>query len=248
MRQNFIETQNYQIIYDNKFINYQLLKYQRKSLEISICPEKKVTVKAPRVMSDHKIDEFIFKKLDWIIKKLHDLHKNPPRRIKRRRYVNGEDHLYLGKNYPLCIIRSDRDHVCIRNKKLVVETTKRTKTHIKELIYSWYLKRANSVFHKMYDECWEEYIRYRDNYRYAKPNLKIKLVKSIWGSLSSNNNMTLNLELIRAPKNCLKYLIMHELCHLKYKDHGRGFCALMSEVMPNWKKHKNLLDERVSYY
>jgi len=74
-----------------------------------------------------------------------------------------------------------------------------------------------------------------------QPKLSIKRMKTRWGSLSDKGTVTLNTDLIRAPKECIDYVVTHELCHLKYHDHSPEFYALLDSIIPGWKKVKDRL-------
>ena len=63
-----------------------------------------------------------------------------------------------------------------------------------------------------------------------------------WGSLSANGMLTLNADLIRAPRECIDYVITHELSHLRYKNHGPEFYRFLDKVMPDWEKRKHKLE------
>ncbi|MEW8307657.1 MAG: M48 family metallopeptidase, partial [gamma proteobacterium symbiont of Ctena orbiculata] len=77
---------------------------------------------------------------------------------------------------------------------------------------------------------------------YAPPAIHIGRMKTRWGSLSSRGLLTLNRDLIRAPRECIDYVVTHELCHLKHKDHSRAFYRLLEQVMPDWDKRKHRLE------
>jgi predicted metal-dependent hydrolase len=67
-------------------------------------------------------------------------------------------------------------------------------------------------------------------------------MKKRWGSLSDKGTVTLNTNLIKAPKECIDYVVTHELCHLKYHDHSSEFYKLLDSVIPEWKKIKHKLE------
>ena len=67
-------------------------------------------------------------------------------------------------------------------------------------------------------------------------------MKTRWGSLSSKGNLTLNTKLILAPRECIDYVLTHELCHLAHKNHGPDFYRLLERTMPGWEKYKTKLE------
>lgn len=67
-------------------------------------------------------------------------------------------------------------------------------------------------------------------------------MKTRWGSLSRAGTMTLNVALIQTPRPCIEYVITHELCHVRERNHGAGFYKLLKKVMPDWEKRKKRLE------
>jgi hypothetical protein len=76
--------------------------------------------------------------------------------------------------------------------------------------------------------------------------LQIKRLKKRWGSLSAKGTLTLNTDLIRAPKECIDYVVTHELCHLVNKDHNAQFYGLLGKIMPDWEKRKHKLERTLA--
>ena len=77
---------------------------------------------------------------------------------------------------------------------------------------------------------------------FALPPITVRVLKRRWGSMSRDGRMTLSLDLIRAPVAGIDFVIAHELCHLVHFDHGPGFKALMTEVMPDWPARRLMLE------
>ena len=70
----------------------------------------------------------------------------------------------------------------------------------------------------------------------------VRAMQSRWGSLSAAGTMTLNVNLIRAPRACIEYVVTHELCHVEYRDHDARFYRLLERVLPDWKTRKQRLE------
>ena len=71
------------------------------------------------------------------------------------------------------------------------------------------------------------------------PNkITIKKIKYAWGSCSNKKNMTINLELIKYSEQAIRYVILHEFCHIKYMNHSKDFWNLVEKYMPNYKQVK----------
>lgn len=72
------------------------------------------------------------------------------------------------------------------------------------------------------------------------PNkVRIRDIKYAWGSCSANKNITISYKLICYSKAAVKYVILHELCHIKYMNHSKDFWSLVATYMPNYKEIKN---------
>lgn len=210
----------------------------RKTLSISVHPDLTVTIKAPYGTSPEKIRGFVRKRGNWISRSWRDfeqyLPKQPP-----KRYVSGESHRYLGRQYRLKVERGDVDSVkCLRGYMWVVTKSEPRADKTRELLDKWHRSHAREIFHERLLACHHK-IRKEG---IPLPTLVIRRMTSRWGSFSSSDRITLNLLLIGAPRECIDYVILHELCHVKIKHHGSRFWKLVERLMPNYMEQRKKLN------
>ena len=219
-------------------IIYQYHRARRRTLSISVYPDLSVAVRVPLRTSLETIRQFVLKKAAWISKAWRNfelyLPKQPP-----RRYVGGETHRYLGRQYRLKLERGVEDSVkCLRGYLWVTTGDEPTPDRAKALLYAWYRAHARIVFEERLLNCHKKVAKEG----IPLPGLSIRQMVSRWGSFSGSGRITLNLLLIAAPKECIDYVILHELCHFKVKRHGARFWRLMGRLMPDYEERRKKLN------
>lgn len=107
---------------------------------------------------------------------------------------------------------------------------------VKAMLPRWYLDHAREVFNRVLDQ----YLSFFKGHQ--RPRLIVRAMQSRWGSLSPAGTMTLNANLIRAPRACIEYVVAHELCDLKHRNHDASFFRLFGQVMLDWEKRKQRLE------
>ncbi|MCK5539495.1 MAG: DUF45 domain-containing protein [Deltaproteobacteria bacterium] len=109
---------------------------------------------------------------------------------------------------------------------------------IEKLLSDWYRQHAQRIFRERLEICLQRVAREG----VKAPNLRIQKMTNRWGSCSEQGKIILNLELIKAPKECIDYVITHELCHLKEKHHGLRFWRLLEKLMPDYRERRQRLN------
>jgi len=229
---------NRSFVYGQKTIDYSLFFTERKTMEIAVHPDSTVIVKAPIDADISLIEKKIYKRARWISKQLSYFRQFNPK-TPDRRYVSGETHLYLGKQYRLKINQGQKNSVKLTKGFFHVTCREEPTPEIaKKLMKRWYLQKANIQFHECLNRCWPKF----NSFGFTQPKISIKRMQKRWGSLSDKGTITLNTDLIRAQKECIDYVVTHELCHLKYHDHSPEFYILLDSVLPGWEKIKHKLE------
>jgi hypothetical protein len=225
------------ITYGKETIEFSIIHVNRKTIEIAVHPDRSVVVKAPIGVDHDKIRTKVARRSGWIVRQRDYFRQFEPRTPKRR-YVGGETHLYLGRHYRLKIAGGKHDAVKLTRGYFEIEVNGGISPEkIKRLLEAWYRNRAEEKFRESIDRCWR-----LGKFSSAKPQLQIMRMRKRWGSLSAKGRLTLNIDLIRAPRGCIDYVITHELSHLRYKNHGPGFYRLLDKLMPDWEKRKHRLE------
>lgn len=226
------------IKYGSQQIEFQLKYSDRKTLGITVKPDLSVIVSAPSNASLHSIKAKIIKKAGWIIKHqnyFESFHPLTP----QRKYVNGESHLYLGRQYRLKIKKSLRSEVKISSGFMIVGLNNHfDKSAVQKTIETWYKERAEIIFNTILENRKQDLTKKNIP---IKP-LTIRFMKRRWGSCTVSKRIIINTSLIKAPKKCIEYVIIHEMCHLKHPNHGKSFYSLQSKLMPDWDYWKNKLE------
>ncbi len=211
---------------------------QRTTLAISVHPDLSVTVKAPHGTSPETIREYVLRRGGWISRAWRDfepyLPKQPP-----RRFVSGETHRYLGRQYRLKLEQGESESVkCLRGYLWVTTKDEPTPERAKAWLDTWYRAHAKVVFSERLLACHKR----TEREGILLPTMQIRQMASRWGSFSLAGRITLNLSLIKAPKGCIDYVIMHELCHFKEKHHGPRFWKLLHRLMPDFEERRAKLN------
>lgn len=217
--------------------NYALIREDRKSLSLTVRPDLSIILKAPESANQERIQAFLCKKWLWLEKQLKYFKKYQTK-IYEKEYVSGESFLYLGKQYKLKVIRSKDEGVLIAKGVMLLKTKGKVSNgfHNKKILEAWYLQRTTEVFGKRYVEVQKNF-----NYDFV-PELEIRKMAKRWGSFLGTKKIYLNPELIKAPTVCIDYVITHELCHMKYKNHSEAFFTLLKSKLSDWEKIKERLE------
>ncbi len=223
------------IQYGSKNIGFDVVFTNRKTLGITVTPELNVLVKAPSNSSIENIKEKIIKKAPWIIKQQSFFLSFHPKTTERK-FISGETHLYLGRQYLLKVEVANSESVKLKGKFIEVKTT--DKSHAKRLVTDWYYYQAESKFKAIA----QELIANFKKYKVEPTSIILREMPTRWGSCTAKGKIILNPELIKAPKACIEYVIIHELCHLIHHDHTPKFIDLQTTEMPDWEKWKMKLE------
>ena len=226
------------IEYGSVVMEYTVEYRDRKTLGICVHPDGSVDIKAPVETPLEQIRKHVHRRAPWICKQQRYFSSfgiHTP----ERKYVSGESHLYLGRQYMLRIVDSERNEVHYKGNILEVEC--RHREDARHLLIAWYRKRAEIKFNEYAGPLVARFSRHQ-----VKPSgIKLKEMETRWGSCTASGQILLNPKLIGASRICIEYVILHELCHLVHRNHTKAFYELLSKEMPDWKKWKMKLERMI---
>ncbi len=226
------------IYFGKKCIEFDLIKSNRKTLGITVKPDSSIYVRSPIGKSIDEVLSKVKHKAPWILKQIDRFDAIRPE-IYEKEYVSGESFYYLGRQYRLKVIKDKKENsVKMAGGFIQVRTENKDGLVVKKLLEKWYLEHARQYFDKKV----KIVLGILEKYGVPMPMIKIRKMKTRWGSCSRNGNISLNTHLIKAPSHCIEYVIMHEFCHLKYFNHGKDYYSLLTRVMPDWESRKKRLE------
>lgn len=227
----------YQIKFGSRSIEFTVEYRERKTISIKVHPNARVEVLVPTAASEEQVLEKTRLKAPWILKQI-DYFKNYQPGTPARRFIAGETHLYLGRQYRLKIVKDTENVVKAYRGQLWIHSRDPKPETLKLQLDKWYKKKAIKVFSELLQQILPQFKRYE----VPEPKLSIRTMSRRWGSCTSAGKIILNPELIKAPKGCIEYVIIHELCHLVHRNHTKAFENLQAGILPDWRKWKERLE------
>jgi predicted metal-dependent hydrolase len=214
-----------------------LRRSDRRTLEISVLPDGAVELVAPSNATVESILQKVEKRARWIRKQVRAFQQMNGGRSKVR-YCSGATHRYLGRQYRLKVSTADDAVVKLIGGYFQIATRTGAAEEVERLLSAWFRERARDQFSKRLDG-WGEWCRKQ---KLPEPTLHLRSMPKRWGSAQKDGKIYLNPELIRTPSICIDYVITHEICHLRHRDHDRAFYQLLERLFPGWRQVKHRLE------
>jgi len=237
----------FQISSEGQVIEYEVVHRPRvtRCIHLELAEHGRLQVVAPRRMSKRTI-QFTMQEWAAYVKRFLAEARAQQKDTPVLRYVNREQHLYLGKKYPLqlreCAGKDPR--VRLAEGQIQVFAPQGDVETIRACLTGWYRQQAMRRF----SERIEVFSRSAPWLRGKTPVMRLRLMKRTWGTCSSKGVITLNPHLVKTPPACIDYVVAHEICHLKEHNHSRAFYALQDQLYPRWREAKAHLRDRAHVY
>ena len=226
-----------EVIFGSRAIQFLLKRTNRRTLAITVKPDTSVVVTAPKAAAVEAVAARVRKRGMWIRRQQAYFSRFLPK-LPPRRYVSGESHRYLGRQYRLKVVEGPGENAKLRGKFIWVETARKGESgQVRRLVEAWYVIHARKRFDRSLAECLARF-----HGRVGLPQLRVRRMPKRWGSWTPQGIIYLNPELVLAPASCIDYVVTHELCHLVHAPHGPAFYGLLRRVMPDWEERKDRLE------
>lgn len=220
-----------------------VIRKEIKNVHLRVYRDLSVKLSVPFAVKDEWVENFLESRKDWIVGKLEvyrstDGHNNLPE------LRSGSSTQMLGKDMRIIKVKADKNAVEQDEKKIFVYLKDdKDETSLSRSFGAWWREQAAEIFIEQADSLYNSVFR---KYGIQKPEIVIKKMKTLWGSCTkSRNKITLNEYLLKADILCIQYVILHEMTHLLYPNHGASFYNFLTVHMPDWKERKKQLDMEV---
>jgi predicted metal-dependent hydrolase len=219
--------------YQYKDILYSLKQSERKTTSIFIERDGSVAVLAPDSYSLEKIESIIEQKLSWIYRNIAEWEDLNRTEIQRE-FVNGEGFPYLGRNYRLQLVDSQKEPLVLKNGRFMLRRDQ--------------VQRGIEIFKHFYrnkglDRLSKRVAHYAPQLGVDYRAIRVMELQHRWASCTAVGDLNFHWRCIMAPLDVLDYIVVHELAHRKHRNHDSAFWNTVDKILPGyqqqvtWLKH-----------
>jgi predicted metal-dependent hydrolase len=221
-------------------IEYQLLPgADRQTTDIVIERSGVITVRPPLRITPEQADEIVFRKRMWIYRNLAEWRDLNAIRVTRE-WVSGESFLYLGSSYRLQLVQEQDESLKLKDGRFCL---------LRAIVEAGGSEAAHLSFEAFYSEKGLPRIKKRVAYFAGKAgvsagSVQIKELGYRWASCLKNGDLHFHWKCLMAPLTIIDYIVVHELCHMHYRDHSDAFWNEVDKVLPDYRDRKEWLRVR----
>jgi predicted metal-dependent hydrolase len=210
-------------------------------MSISVEPDQRVVVTAPAAAPEEKVAAVVRRRAQWIRRQQQAFEEMPPP-PQPRKWVAGETHRYLGRQYRLKITTGPKASVRLVGPFFVVIAADPNDPEtIRAQMARWYREHAKTILTEVVARAlrrghWLDLA--------TPPAVTVRRMWKRWGSTTPAGRVYFNVDLVKAPLGCIEYVVVHELVHLKQPNHGPAFWRMLGRCLPDWKRWKETLEQQ----
>jgi len=221
-------------------IHYQLLPgAPRQTTDIVIERNGVITVRPPTHMTPEQVDETVLSKRMWIYRNLAEWRDLNAAKVVRE-WVNGESFLYLGSSYRLMLVDEQDEPLKLKDGRFQL---------LRSVIDAKGDEGAQQAFENFYNtkgmpRIASRVAHFADRVGITPGHIKIRDLAYRWAACMPNGDLHFHWKCLMAPLTVIDYVIAHELCHMRYRDHSDAFWNEVDKVLPNYRERKEWLRQR----
>jgi len=217
-------------------IAYEVVRSRRSTADIIIERDGSVLVRAPEGADDEQVEDIVKSKHYWIYQSLAEWRDLNATRVLRE-YKNGEGFLYLGRAYRLLLVSDQDEALSLRNGRFCLR---------RDAVDRGEIAAAKAAFQQFYVSRGIERLTARVKYYAPKVGVSPRAVDvrelgNRWASCSPAGDLAFHWKCMMAPQTIIDYLVVHELCHFRHRDHTDAFWNEVDKVMPEYRERKDWL-------
>ncbi len=200
----------------------RLIRSKRKTIALIVQLDGSLVVRAPLFARDEQIQAFIKKKTDWIRARQAEAQAARPA---VHTFTDGDSFLYLGRPYPLRVVKGAQKALEFKDAFLLAESAH---PRARQLLEAWYKARAREIIT-------QRVMFHAALLGFSYSKIRIGSAKTRWGSCSTRGTLSFTWRLIMSPPQVVDYVIIHELVHTVEHNHSQVFWAKVAQVVPDYK-------------
>jgi hypothetical protein len=209
-----------------------VIRTRRRTLAIIVEDDGRLVVRAPMRLAARLIDEFVSSKQKWIAAKQEQARMKATR-ASPRRFVSGEQFLFLGESFRL-EIKPDQARPLIFNGGFSLSSAALPRA--RTVFERWYRRQALRVISERVD-------RLAAEHGFEHHGVRVTAARKQWGSCGPRGNLRFAWRLVMAPPAIIDYVVVHELVHLRYRNHSKRFWGKVKSVLPDFRQREAWLEE-----
>jgi predicted metal-dependent hydrolase len=219
----------------NEPVQYQIIRSKRRRRTLALFIERNgaVVVRVPLRVTQEAVHRFIKEKERWIHRKLIQIREHQER-CKSKEFVPGERFFYLGQPYTLQMTQDDEDQRPLVFGDGLFRLKGDSRERTKDLFIQWYRDQAETIIR-------QRIRHYQDKIQVRPRGERITSAKHQWGGCSAKNTLTFTWRLMMAPLSVIDYVIVHELAHIREKNHSPRFWKIVEQELPDYRELRKWL-------
>lgn len=210
----------------------RVIRSKRKTFGLEVRPNGNLIVRAPNTASQAQIDAVVERKAGWIKSTRIRLAQEYPG-VTTRQFIPGETFWYLGEQYTLSLIDRQRPPLELEG---CFRLSRHAQDRARSVFIDWYREETRAITHDLIND-------YTRRFGFRVNQVRITSARTRWGSCSGKNNLNFTYRLSMAPLKVIEYVVVHELAHLKVRNHSRSFWDTVARIKPDYHQNRAWLKQ-----